>query len=391
VRVRAPDAEDLRTTRGMPVAARALMDFNARIAAALLLIGLSAPPAFAQRTAAQLADAGWRAVQQGDGDRAASAFGEALAMNPRDPVLNLGAGVAAQMQGRSHDASTHLQKALQLDPRLTQASTLLGEIAYRDGDLDLAIKSYESALAQQPANAEMRRRLEEWRNEASVHSGFATIKDERLSVMFEGPVERNLALRATTVLGNAFWTIGKTLGAYPNAPINVIFYSSQQFRDITGAPEWAGGGFDGQIRLPVRGALVTPDQFDSVLVHELTHAMLRQVAARNLPVWLNEGLAMYFEGDDPVAAERSMKRARLFIPLSNLRGSFTGLTGPQASLAYTESLFATAALLERISATGLGQLLQDMDRGQSIDEAIQQFGLTFAEFEQGLIQRIGRR
>ena len=36
-------------------------------------------------------------------------------------------------------------------------------------------------------------------------------------------------------------------------------------------------------------------EFDRVLTHELTHAMLRSVAPRNLPAWLNERLAMYCE------------------------------------------------------------------------------------------------
>src|SRR5262249_19173963 len=149
---------------------------------------------------------------------------------------------------------------------------------------------------------------------------------DRFAVMFEGPVEQKLATRATAVLGNAFWRIGKVIGAYPTSPINVILYTDRQFRDITGAPEWAAGGFDGQIRLPVRGALQNLNDFDRVLTHELTHAMLRSVASRNVPAWLNEGLAMYFEGYDPQAIERGLAAARLFVPLSSLKVSFSRLT-----------------------------------------------------------------
>jgi len=237
----------------------------------------------------------------------------------------------------------------------------------------------------------LKSRLEAWKSEATVHNGLSTVKDDRFSVMFDGPVEQKLAIRATTVLGNAFWNIGKAIGAYPNHPINVIFYTDKQFRDITGAPEWAGGGFDGQIRLPVRGALGTPEMLDRVLVHELVHAMLKQVASRNVPVWLNEGLAMHFEGDDPAAAAQTLMRLRLFIPLVQLQYSFEGLTSAQAAIAYAESLFATSALLERIGAPGLSQLLQDLDRGERFEDAIQRFGFTFADFEKDLVRRIGRR
>lgn len=216
------------------------------------------------------------------------------------------------------------------------------------------------------------------------------MKDDRFAVMFEGPAEQQLAIHATRVLGNAFWNIGKSIGAYPTAPINVILYTDKQFRDITGAPEWAGGGFDGQIRMPVRGALQRADEFDRVLIHELTHAMLRQVAGRNLPAWLNEGLAMRFEGYDAAVVERELAAARVFVPLSRLSGSFSQLTSAQATVAYFESVFATSVLTERIGAQGVAQLLQDLDGGEPIEQAVQRFGFTFAEFESGLVRRLAR-
>jgi len=355
------------------------------------LLVLSSVPARAQTTVADLADAGWQAVTKGDADRAASAFREALARRPRDPVLNLGAGVAAHLQGRENDATLLLQKALQIEPALTQASALLGEIVYRGGDLDLAIKTYEAALAHAPGNPALQQRLDAWRGEASAYRGFETVKDDRFAVMFEGPVEHKLAARATAVLGDAFWRIGKVIGEYPNNPINVILYTDKQFRDITGAPEWAGGGFDGQIRMPVRGALQNLGEFDRILTHELTHAMLRSVAPRNVPAWLNEGLAMYFEGYNPKAVESGLASARVFVPLTALRSSFTRLNATQAAVAYAESLFATAVLMERIEPSGLSQLLQELGGGQPIEQAVERFGFTFDDFEAKLARRVGVR
>jgi Flp pilus assembly protein TadD len=358
-------------------------------AALLCLILVSAPPAFAQSTVKQLAEAGWQAVQKGDGDRASAAFGEALSMHPRDAVLNLGAGVAAHLQGRDREASIYLRKAVQLEPALTQASALLGELAYREGNLDLAIKTYEDALTHSPRESSLKQRLEAWRSEASAYKSFETVKDDRFAIMFDGPVEQKLATRAAAVLGSAFWRIGKVIGAYPSSPINVILYSDKQFHDITGAPEWAAGGFDGQIRLPVRGALQNVDDFDRVLTHELTHAMLRSVASRNLPAWLNEGLAMYFEGYDPRAVERGLASERAFVPLNALRTSFSRLNETQAAVAYAESLFASSVLLDRIGSPGLTQLLQDLDAGQTIDEGVQRFGFTMEDFEAKLARRVG--
>jgi tetratricopeptide (TPR) repeat protein len=360
------------------------------VCASLLLFGAATTRAQTQMSVAQLADAGWQAVDRNEPDKAEAFFRQALTLRPQDGILNFGAGVAAHMQGREHDAALLLQNAVQFEPRLIEAATLLGEIEYRQGDLDLAIKTYEAALARAPRNTAMKRRLDAWRDEAAAYQQFDTLRDDRFSIMFEGPVERQLAARATSVLAASFWRIGQAIGAYPSDSINVILYTDKQFRDITGAPEWAGGGFDGQIRMPVRGALQNVQEFDRVLTHELVHAMLRAVAPRNIPVWLNEGLAMHFEGDDAAGVERQLSAARLYVPLAVLKSSFTRLNTAQANVAYAESLFATAALLDLIG-NGLPDLLQDLNGGQQIEQAVERFGVTFPEFESGLARRVGAR
>jgi tetratricopeptide (TPR) repeat protein len=358
---------------------------------ALLTVGPAATVS-AQPTS-ETVEKGFQALQKGDTDRAASIFHEALTRRPRDPQLLFGAGVVAKLQGQEQDAIALLKQALQIEPRLAEAAAILGELLYRQGDIDLAIKMYERALTNAPASVTgvMRQRLEAWREEASLPQSHDAIKDDRFTISFDGPAQQKLAVRAASVLDAAFWRIGKTLGAYPSASINVVLYSERQFHDVTGAPEWAAGGFDGQIRMPVRGAAQNLTEFDRVLTHELTHAMLKSVAPRNLPAWLNEGLAMYCEGHDSVLSERRLAQARLFVPLAALRTSFTRLNAAQAMIAYEESAFAARALLERIGPSGLGQLLQDLGTGQTMEEAIERFGVTFVAFESDLERRVGAK
>ncbi len=362
-----------------------------RLALVALLTVSPAALAGAQPATPEALEKGFQALQNGDTDKAASIFREALTRNPRDPQLLFGAGVAAKVQGRDQDAIGLLKQALQIEPQFAQAAAFLGELVYRQGDVDLAIKMYERALPNAPASVSeaMRQRLAAWREEASLPQNHEAIKDDRFTISFDGPVQQKLAARATSVLGAAFWRIGKTLGAYPSAPINVVLYSERQFHDITGAPEWAGGGFDGQIRMPVRGATQNLAEFDRILTHELTHAMLKSVAPRNLPAWLNEGLAMYCEGRDGALSGRRLAAARLFVPLAALQTSFSRLTAAQAVIAYEESAFAARALLDRIGPAGLGQLLQDLSGGQTMEQAIERFGITFAAFESDLQRRVG--
>jgi tetratricopeptide (TPR) repeat protein len=342
------------------------------------------PPADAARKA-------YDALQRGETDTAASIIGDALTRHPSDPQLLLGAGVIAQVRGRDSDAIALLKKALQLEPRLAAAAAMLGELLYRQGELDTAIKMYERALSDAPAYAvpEMRQRLDTWKQEASLPQNHEAIKDDRFTISFDGPAQHELAARATRVLTSAFWRIGDTLGAHPSTPINVVLYSERQFRDITGAPEWAAGGFDGQIRMPVRGAAQNLADFDRVLIHELTHAMLRSIVPRQLPAWLNEGLAMYCEGRDGAASERRLAAARLFVPLAVLQSNFGRLSDAQASIAYEESAFAVRALADRVGPSGLTQLLQDLATGQTIEMSIERFGFSFPAFESDLKRRVG--
>jgi len=359
---------------------------------ALLIVGPAAS-ARAQVGASEALNKGFQALQSGDAASAGSIFRDALTRHPSDPQLLFGAGVAASLQGQDKEAIGLLKQALQLEPQLLQAAAILGELLYRQGDLDLAIKMYERAMPSAPASmaVAMRGRLAAWREEASLPQNREAIKDDRFTIGFDGPVQQKLASRATSVLSAAFWRIGKTLGAYPSAPINVVLYTERQFHDITGAPEWAAGGFDGQIRMPVRGAAQNLAEFDRVLTHELTHAMLKSIAPRHLPAWLNEGLAMHCEGRDGALAERRLAQARLFVPLAVLQTSFGRLSAPQAVIAYEESAFAARALLDRIGSSGLGQLLQDLGSGQTMEQAIERFGVTFVAFESDLERRVGAK
>lgn len=333
----------------------------------------------AQSRVLELNDAGWKALQKGDIDRAVKSFAEALSIQPNDPVLLLGAGASAQAQGKPKEAMTRLQRALELDPKLAPASRLLGQIAYHQGEVDLAIKTYEKALKLSP-DAQLSSELDAWRKEADVHHTFEERRYDRFRVQFEGRAEETLAAQATTMLNTAFWRIGQKLGAYPSDTIVTILYTEKQFRDITRAPEWSGGQYDGRIRLPVAGASRDPRLFEEVLTHELTHAMLSSLAPRGIPTWLNEGLAQYFDGSDPQAAKRRMQAIGGSFPLSKLEGSFQQMNAAQAQVAYDESLLAVTVLFDR-PGFGWTRLLQTLADGQPFYRAIESFGFTYADLE----------
>jgi tetratricopeptide (TPR) repeat protein len=363
----------------MALAGRVFM-LRLRATALLCVMMLCVASVHGQSRVNELNDAGWKALRDGYQDRAANLFAEALTLRPNDPVLLLGAGAAAHAQGKQKDAMTSLQKALDVMPGLTPASILLGQIAFDEGDVDLAIRTYESALKHAPGNAELARTLGEWRSEASVHKSFDELRYERFRVLFEGHAEQSLARQATDVFNTEFFRIANKLGEYPPNTIVAVLYTEQQFRDLTRAPAWAGGQYDGRIRIPVAGASQQPELFEKVLTHELTHAIVAGIAPNGVPAWLNEGLAQYFDGTDVSTAARRMKALGRSIPLKRLEGSFGRLSAAEAQVAYDESLIAVNVIAER-PAFGWTRLLHQLADGQSFDDVIGSYGFSYADLE----------
>jgi hypothetical protein len=158
-----------------------------------------------------------------------------------------------------------------------------------------------------------------------------------------------------------------------------MLYTEQQFRDVTMAPTWAGGVYDGRIRVPAAGAAQNPKLFERVLVHELAHAMIATIAPRGVPAWLHEGLAQHFEGDDVAAARRTIDQTGV-IPLRYLEEGFSRLTGAQARVAYDQSLLIVDALFRRpgMDWNALFRVLGESDRTEYTFDS---FGLRYSELE----------
>jgi tetratricopeptide (TPR) repeat protein len=324
----------------------------------------------------------WTALNAGQAHAAAAAFREAIAADPRNARLHLGAGVAAALERRDGDAREAFAHALTLDPALTQARALLGQMQYRTGDVAGAVTTYQTLLAANPDDREARATLERWQREAELHDRMQHAVGSHFTVSFDGPAESALAAEALEVLDRAYWRIGQLLGTFPNEPIPVVLYTSEQFRDITRSPAWAAAAYDGIIRVPMRGALDKPEELDRVLSHEFVHAIVRTLAARGVPTWLNEGLATALETGDLEWAEKQVAALPRPVPLRALQGGFGRFTGAQAQLAYATSALAARTLIDKAGGFAIANLLRDLGDGVDFDTAfLHRIQRPLAEFQ----------
>jgi tetratricopeptide (TPR) repeat protein len=170
------------------------MRFFAAIACTLAL----ASPLAAQSTAGRT---GWDAIRAGKNEQAAAAFADALRAEPRDPSLYLGAGLAAQLLGDTAKARESLEQALRLAPDYTPASLLLGDLLYRQSDLQGAIAVYEAAIKYAADDNTLRARLTQLREEPSPERGFFQSQSAHFMVLF-----KDLPTRSSRVAPLTCWS-----------------------------------------------------------------------------------------------------------------------------------------------------------------------------------------
>jgi hypothetical protein len=358
---------------------------HTRAPAMLVFVAILAwPPPVRAQESRPPQGAGWDELRDGRHEEAERAFEEALVTRPSDPLLHLGLGIASQALGQTDQARVELQRALDLEPRLTPAAALLGRIAYASGDLDGAISTYERALTETKTPPPgMQHQLDAWRAEAALHAGFEQQNGGRFTLLFEGPEERTIADHVGRVLESAYWRVGNRLNAYPGDTIPVILYTQQHFTDITRSPAWAAGVYDGRIRVAVQDALGNPAALDRVVTHELVHAFVQQLAPRGVPAWLHEGLAVNLEPGDHRWVDEVLRTSGTVLPLADLSGGFKDLNSRDAVFAYAESAAAARIVLDRFGPN-LPVFLQSLAGAGSIDTALASFGMTIEDLESGL-------
>jgi len=355
----------------------------------LLACSLVFPLLFATSAGAQstrdpvaLAKEGAAALDDRRFGDALESFTAASAIAPRDPSLCTGAGLAAFMLGRDTDAQAWFEKALKLNPRYRGASEWLGQVHYRAGRLNEAIEVYEAALKQAPGASEIEAQLGEWKKEASRQSRSYEARGAHFAVRFEGPGDELLARRAVERLESEYWRIGQALTAYPPNPITVVLYTQQQFRDITRMPSWTAAAYDGRIHVPMRGALEQTQELDRVLGHEFVHAVVAMLGGRNVPVWLNEGLATILERGGAEESDRVLAATRARPALQLLHGSFAGLSDADAQVAYALSAHAVGRMIALRSPSAVVTLLQDLARGTAFAASFHQnIGMRYDDFQ----------
>jgi hypothetical protein len=168
------------------------------------------------------------------------------------------------------------------------------------------------------------------------------------------------------------------IGAYPNRPIEIYIYASTD--DLQGAmifpQEWTGGVAYTEFSTIAIG--IPPARLDwgkSALVHELTHLVVHQVTYGpygQLPTWLDEGLAMYNEGELGSSFRTHLEQAIADGELISVRSLCSPFSAypDQAYLSYAQSYSLVAYLLDEFGQEKMLDLLAVLKQGSDYDDAL---------------------
>jgi hypothetical protein len=251
----------------------------------------------------------------------------------------------------------------------------LGQAYYNLGDLPAALSEWERAAAALPDDAALRERVARVRREAEIQGAYRAKESQHFAVVYEGRPQEDLRQEFIRLLEQAYLDVGYVLGAYPSAPVQVIFYADVDFAPATGLSTDIGGFYnrlDGKIRVALRGLKPGDPRLASLVTHEYTHALIYAVGrGNNPPRWVHEGLAVHME----------QRRAPQYKEEARRRARGSQLESLQAS-PYVMGSVAVEYLIDRYGMATMRLLLQRLGDGKEFPHAFQEtFRTDLAAFE----------
>ncbi len=204
--------------------------------------------------------------------------------------------------------------------------------------------------------------------------------------------ERN---RIKDILNTAEESYKEITRIFPNKlpSINILVFSStEDYNRLFGwqckAPDWAKGQYRKDMVI-----LINPDKnrnwLKNIIEHELTHVFIIDIS-RNVPNWLNEGLAQYVAKDDYVYMGKSseelmgeaFKLHNLF-SLAELNQTYDNFNNDHdVKLAYREALTVTGYLVNNYGSKKIIEFIYRRKQGNELGDDLKKvFGVSYEELE----------
>ena len=169
-------------------------------------------------------------------------------------------------------------------------------------------------------------------------------------------------------------------GLKADSPIDIYIYAdTNDMKDaILYEPSWTGGQAYPDQDIVILG--ISPSDLEwgrDAIVHELTHVLVGHLTFSclgDVPTWLNEGLAVYSEGELDPSSQSQLESAiqdDTLLTIRSLSGGFSEVSD-KAYLSYSQSYSVTKFLIETYGQEKMTALLVGLRDGITIDDTLTQ-------------------
>ncbi len=265
---------------------------------------------------------------------------------------------------------------------LAEALARYSRELYKNQELAEAIASVEEVLELAPEREDsdaMRQLLSRWRVQSAVEEDHWSEGSDLFTLSFDTD-RRDILHNSQDVLDHlerSYEELRLYFGADPvremgRRPIRIVLYDSREFDRVTGLGDWAGGVFDGTVRVSVDDLRL--GNWRETLKHELVHAFLHELGGKTLPGWLNEGLAQLLENrpSDLEQARARLRRAGTLFELEKLRGSLVTWTDTDAiARAYAQTLVWVDDIRLNYGDEALRRMVRAAGEGGNVEAAFE--------------------
>ncbi|MBT1071452.1 peptidase MA family metallohydrolase [Pelotalea chapellei] len=317
-------------------------------------------------------------------DKADDNFVKAMELYPEEAIYALLRGICTYHLKKYDVARHELERAHQKQSETVEILYYLGLVYYETNNRQQAVELWEQGLKLSPSRVEFEELLKKARKEMAVEAGMDRGHSSRFDLTYDSGVNAAFALAVLDVLENAANQVGAELGFFPVNRVPVAIYTRADFKIVTDSPEWSGGVYDGTIRLPFGATAEVTPQMRAVLFHEYAHVVIFEMTRGNCPIWLNEGVAEMFgrkEHNRPMGEFRQAIKKKSYMDFRKMESGFSGLTTPDASLAYQQSYAMVNYMVTNYGWHRVNGILSSLGNGMNIDEAVlqsfQDYSITY--------------
>ena len=295
---------------------------------------------------------------------------ELIRLRPNDSDLIIKAATAYQKIENSSAAINTLQNYVEHYPNDSKANYVLSKLLYLNGNLTESKYYINRSLENDSKDAKSLELSKKLDKESSLEQSTNSYSGKHFELAYPDSFSEEWAEDINEQLENAYEEIGSKLNFYPEQKAQVLLYQTNDFKTVLDLPDWAGGVYDGKIKLPITENSL-PIALKGAIYHEYAHHVIYLAASGNCPIWLNEGLAQIFEKDIDDLSELAYNDLEEEISLKAIDKGFRNSPNRvNAQKLYRLSFNATCKLINEYGWNNISDILKSLSVGKSFDEAV---------------------